>query len=238
VLLNTGGVPYNIIVADDKSDDETRNILAHVSGIRVVRNEKNLGFLRTCNRVSKHAAGKYLLFLNNDTNVQKGWLNSLFETMEYDERIGIVGAKLLFPDGRLQEAGGIVWSDGACWMYGRGDDPDRPEYNTLRETDYISGACLMIRKELWKKINGFDEQYAPAYYEDTDLAFAVRGLGYKVVYQPRSIVVHFEGASSGTDERSGIKHYQRINREKFFRKWERILKAEYPEPGVIRVKRP
>jgi len=236
VLRNTGGVPYDVIVADDKSEDETRNILNHVRGIKLIRSEKNLGFLRTCNRAAREAAGKYILFLNNDTNVQKGWLSSLLETMESDDRIGLVGAKLLFPDGRLQDAGGIIWKDASCWIYGRWDDPEKKEYNVVRDVDYISGASLLTRKELWQEIGGFDERYSPAYYEDTDLALEVRKRGYRVVYQPRAEVVHFEGASCGTDERSGIKRYQRINKEKFFRKWEQTLKGEYQEPGTIRLR--
>ena len=126
------------------------------------------------------------MFLNNDTQVQPDWLSSLVDLIESDETIGMVGSKLVYPDGRLQEAGGIIWNNASGWNYGHLDDPMKPEYNYVKEVDYISGASLMIRKSLWESIGGFDERYVPAYYEDADLAFEVRKHGYKVVYQPKS----------------------------------------------------
>lgn len=233
ILENTVGVTYEVIVADDASTDETANIGDFVSGVTVVRNLVNHGFLRNCNNAVKAAKGEYLLFLNNDTNVQQGWLIFLLETIERDPRIGIVGPKFVYPDGKLQEAGGIIWNDASGWNYGKWDDPDNHRYSHVREVDYISGACLMIRKELWDQIGGFDQRYAPAYYEDSDLCFEVRKRGYKVVYQPAAVVVHFEGTTCGTDTGKGIKTYQEINRQKFFRKWERVLNEKYFLPGQV-----
>lgn len=231
IHANTDAIAYEIIIADDGSTDETTNIHDHVANIRLIRNERNLQFLRNCNNAAQQANGKYLLLLNNDTNVQSGWLSHLLETASSDERIGIVGPKLVYPDGRLQEAGGIIWKDGAGWNYGRYDDPEKAEYNYEREVDYVSGACLLIRKELWEKVGGFDQRFAPAYYEDTDLAFQVRNLGCKVIYQPESVVVHFEGISSGTTVDAGIKRHQKLNRDKFVAKWETLLKKEHFERG-------
>ncbi len=231
ILEYTEGVPYEVIVADDASSDETRDIDQYVENVRVIRSESNRGFLENCNHAAGHARGRYIHFLNNDTNVQPGWLSSLVKIMDGNPAIGIAGSMLVYPDGRLQEAGGIIWNDASGWNYGRLDAPDKPEYNYLKEVDYISGASMMIRRALWEEIGGFDERYAPAYYEDTDLAFECRRRGYKVIYQPKSIVVHFEGITHGTDEDEGVKSYQAVNRQKFYEKWKDVLQKEHFNNG-------
>jgi GT2 family glycosyltransferase len=227
ILENTSDVSYEVIVADDMSTDETVRIQEFVENIRVIRDGTNRGFLLNCNNAAQYADGKYIFFLNNDTNVQPGWLSSLVDLIESDDSIGMVGSKLVYPDGRLQEAGGIIWNDGSGWNYGRLDDPSKPEYNYVKEVDYISGAAIMIRSDLWNQIGGFDERYAPAYCEDSDLAFEIRKRGYKVVYQPKSVVVHFEGISHGTDTSSGLKSYQIRNQQLFIEKWKGILDKEH-----------
>jgi GT2 family glycosyltransferase/glycosyltransferase involved in cell wall biosynthesis/Flp pilus assembly protein TadD len=150
----------------------------------------------------------------------------MVELVKSDSSIGVVGSKLVYPDGRLQEAGGIVFSDGSGWNYGRFGDPDDPPFNFVREVDYVSGASLLVRHQLLKQLNYFDEQYSPGYYEDTDLCFGARSLGYKVMYCPFSVVVHLEGISSGTDLNQGMKKHQVINREKFLAKWEQTLRNQ------------
>ncbi len=225
--------PYEVIIADDVSTDATREIGMYADNLVLARNRENMGFLKNCNQAASIARGKYIFFLNNDTEVQEGWLSSLVELIERDESIGMVGSKLIYPDGRLQEAGGIIWSDGSGWNYGRLQDPEEPEYNYVKEVDYISGAAIMIRTELWKAIGGFDERFAPAYYEDTDLAFEVRKHGKKVMFQPKSVVIHYEGISNGTDtsDTSGLKHYQVVNQEKFREKWASELREQCVNDG-------
>lgn len=227
VLEHTGEVDYEVIVADDCSTDITGSIEDRIHKIRVVRGDENFGFLGNCNNAVAHARGKYVVLLNNDTNVQKGWLSALVSTMKADSKAGMVGPKLLFEDGVLQEAGGIVWKDASGWNYGRGQSPDQPEFNYVRETDYISGACILFEKQVWDELGGFDERFKPAYYEDTDLAFQMRARGLKVLYQPESEVVHFEGVSNGTDVGSGIKKHQAINQEVFREKWRDVLEKEH-----------
>ncbi|HOD35758.1 MAG TPA: glycosyltransferase [Syntrophales bacterium] len=228
VKQHTTDICYELIFVDNASTDETPVYLRSLQGnTKIVTNESNVGFTKACNQGARMAAGEYVVFLNNDTEPQDHWLESLIDLARSDERIGIVGSKLVYPDGRLQEAGGIIFSDGQGWNYGRLDDPDKPDYSYVREVDYVSGASLLVRKDLLEKLNYFDESYSPGYYEDTDLCFGARSLGYRVMFCPFSRVIHHEGISSGTDLSQGMKRYQVINREKFIKKWSEELKKQY-----------
>jgi len=228
------GKPFEVLVANDRSPDRTSEMLARVRGIRTLENSENLGFLRTCNRAAREASGRYLCLLNNDTLLTPGWLSPMVESFELFPRAGLVGAKLLFADGRLQEAGGTAFRDGTTSHYGRRRDPARPEYSFARRVDYCSAACALIPKALWDELGGFDEHYAPAYYEDTDLAFRVRRAGYEVIYQPATTIVHFEGLTHGKVKNKGAgktpsKHLTE-NRQKFFERWSEQLLGEHPPP--------
>jgi GT2 family glycosyltransferase/glycosyltransferase involved in cell wall biosynthesis len=227
-----GTEPFEVIVVDDCSTDDTAEVVPRLPGVVYLRNETNSGFIASCKRGAEAAHGKYLVFLNNDTLVRTGWLTALIDTFAEEPRAGIVGSKLLYPDGRLQEAGGIIWCDASGWNYGKSDDPEKPDYNYLREVDYCSAAALMIPKELFHSLGGFDSRYAPAYYEDTDLAFKVRRAGYKVLYQPLSEVIHYEGVTGGIDLSTGTKKHQEINRSSFAETWAAELMAR-PAPGDL-----
>ena len=229
IYENSRDVDYETIIADDCSNDQTTRIAEVAENITVARTDNNVRFLLNCNNAAKRAKGQYILFLNNDTQVMDNWLMPLITLMESDDKIGMVGSKLIYPDGTLQEAGGILWNDGSAWNFGNGQNPESPQFNYVKEADYISGAAIMVKKSLWEEIGGFDERFAPAYYEDTDLAFEVRKHGYKVMYQPLSVVVHFEGKSNGTDTSAGLKAYQVENAKKFFEKWKTVLEDfHYP----------
>ncbi len=228
---------YEVLVVDDCSPDDSFSILERVKGVRLVRNAKNLGFVRTCNHGASLARGEYLHFLNNDTTVTDGWLDELVKTFANFEGAAIAGSKLVYPDGSLQEAGAIVWQDASAWNYGNGKDPDAPEYNYARISDYVSGASLMVTRAFFESVSGFDELYAPGYCEDSDLCFKARDKGYKVVYQPLSKVVHYEGVSSGRDLSSGTKAYQVVNMGKFKERWATALRSHRPngiEPHLER----
>lgn len=231
IAENLPKASFEVLVLDDRSPDDSVQLLQQIRNLKVVVNPENLGFLRSCNNGAKEACGKYLYFLNNDTQVTAGWLDSLIETFENLPNTGLVGSKLVFPDGRLQEAGGIIWQDGSAWNFGRFQDPSLPVFNYAREVDYCSGASIMLTAALFNELGGFDEHYAPAYGEDSDLALKVRGRGYRVIYQPMSTVIHYEGVTSGTDTTQDIKAYQVENAQKLYQRWQNLFEKHQP-PGT------
>lgn len=219
---------FEVIVVDDGSSDETEASLPQVAGLHYHRRAVNGGFIAACNDGASLARGDYLVFLNNDTIPQPDWLDALLHTFDEHPDCGLAGAQLLYPDGRLQEAGGVVFADGSAWNYGRFESPDDPRFAFVREADYCSGAALAVPRKLFAGLGGFDTRYAPAYFEDTDLAFSVRHAGFSTLYQPASRVVHMEGTTSGIDTGSGTKAYQVRNRGVFHAKWRDML-ATHPQ---------
>ena len=219
LILAYNKASYEIILIDDQSSDETTTAEEIIGNLRVVRNETNLGFVKSNNKAVEQANGRYICLLNNDTEVTSGWIDEALSVFDLINDVGAVGCKLLYPDGSLQEAGGIVWKNGTPWNYGKNENASRPGYNYTREADYLSAAALFIKRDVWDEVGGFSVEYAPAYYEDTDLAFKIRDAGYRTLYCPKSVVIHFEGKSNGTSTKTGVKHYQEINSTTFKQKW-------------------
>lgn len=227
IEANPPKVPFEVVVVDDASPDDTADRLRVVPGVRTLTLPQNVGYLKACNAAFPLCVGEYVLLLNNDTEVTPGWLEALHDVADADETVGAVGSRLVYPDGRLQEAGGVIYADGTGCNVGKFHDADASAFSFRREVHYSSAASLLVRADVLREIGGFDERFAPAYYEDTDLCFEIRRRGLKVVYEPRSTVVHYEGISHGTDEAVGLKAFQNINRIKFVDKWRDVL-ASHP----------
>jgi GT2 family glycosyltransferase/SAM-dependent methyltransferase len=232
LAANTPTRLIEVIVVDDASTDGTPGVLRRIEGIELLTGETNVGFTGAAGRGAAAARGRVVVFLNNDTEVQPGWLEAMLDAIDSAPDVGAVGCKLVFADGRLQEAGGIIWQDGTGANIGRGGDPEAPRHNVRREVDYCSGAALMVRRDLYEGLGGFDPRFAPAYYEDTDLCFALRDNGFRILYEPRATVVHHEGATHGTDGGVGlaphIKANQYVNRHVFTDKWAQTLQRHLP----------
>lgn len=222
-----------VILVDDCSSDNTKDLFSTVRGLKYLRNETNLGFLASANRGANSAIGSYVLFLNNDTLPIGNWLDPLVSRAQSNPKIGAVGAKLLNEDGTVQEAGGVIFSDGSGWNYGRGWSATDTRIQYARPVDYCSGAALMVRRDLLQKLKGFDTLFVPAYYEDTDLCFQIRKNGYQVWYEPNSVIIHYEGISHGKDISTGIKAVQEQNRIKFLAKWNNVLATNFPNNSSL-----
>lgn len=216
-----------VVLVDDASPDDTVGRLSQIKGLHLVQLSDNVGFLRAANAGLEVAKGEHILFLNNDTEPVGRWLDPLLDVLRRNPNALVVGSRLIYPDATLQEAGGIVFSDASGWNYGRGLDPFDPRVSFPRRVDYVSGASLLVRGDFLRQRGGFDDRYAPAYYEDTDLCFAAREAGGEVWYEPASIVIHHEGISHGTEISSGMKAFQAVNKDKFFERWESTLADQW-----------
>ncbi len=220
IASNAGDVSFEVIVVnDDPGDADVGALLAVTSGVRVIVNEQNLGFLESSNVGVAASLGQYVVLLNSDTEPQAGWLDALLDRFARVPALALAGSRLIYPDGRLQEAGGVIFRDGSAMNYGNGADPEDPRYTFARPVDYCSAAAVMVRRDVWNELGGFDPVFAPAYYEDVDFCFRARRSGYEVWFEPRARVIHHEGGSHGTDLRKGVKRHQRLNQERFLERW-------------------
>jgi GT2 family glycosyltransferase len=226
---NTDAGSYELIVVDNASQDGTAAGLDRLDGAVILRNAANAGFGIACNQGAVAARGRHLVLLNSDALVHPGWLPALLDVADSDARVGAVGARLLNLDGTLQEAGTIVWGDGLVNNYGDGDDPARPEYGFVRDVDYVSAACLLVRRSAFVDAGGFDPVYAPAYLEDVDLCFGLRAAGMRVVYQPFATATHVRWASG---ERSETQRLVQRNLPVFRERWAAELRRRPHYPGV------
>ena len=206
---------YEVIIVDNSSTDGTKEFLAELKGdVQIIRNEKNEGFAKACNQGARAARGQYLVFLNNDTIPQSGWLSSLVSEVDAQPEVGVVGSKLLYPDGTVQHAGVVRDLEHRLpYHIYKSFAGDHPAVNQRREFQIVTAACLLIRRSLFEEVGGFDEGYVNG-FEDADLCLKVRERGYAVVYQPRSVVLHLESQTAGR------KVHDDTNAIRFLDRWE------------------
>jgi GT2 family glycosyltransferase len=195
IAAGAAGPSFEVILANDASTDDTAPILAGVHNLILVDQPENLGFLRNCNSAVKHARGKILVFLNNDTQVTPGWLAALAAALD-DPTVGAAGPRIVYPNGVLQEAGNRIRCAGTVEMLGLTDIPENPRWNYQRDVDYVSGACMAVPRALFEELGGFDDALAPAYCEDLDLALRIRAKNLRIVYTPNAEILHHLSKSS------------------------------------------
>jgi GT2 family glycosyltransferase len=215
-LAENTETPYEFVLVDNASEEDVFAELGeHAAGATTIRNEVNRGFGGASNQGAERATGELLCFLNTDALVEPGWLEPLLETLA-EPGVGAVVPMLLNPDGSVQEAGSVVDSIGHAHAVGGGLSPEAFEVRFRREVDFGSAACMLIRRDLFLSVGGFDEAFSPAYFEDTDLSFRLHDLGLRTLYEPRSRVVHLRHGS-GTSK--SARELMQRNRDLFVQRW-------------------
>lgn len=222
-----------IIIAEDAPQTDCGWLLNYfLPFTKHIANPVNLGFLLNCKEAVKHAISPLFLLVNNDVIVHRNSLNELIDTFDRRPDAAVVGGLILNADGTIQENGGMLWSDGSAWNFQRNAKIADESLFNIRETDYVTGCWIAIRKTIWDELGGFDERYVPAYYEEADFCMSCWQRGYKVFVNPLSVVTHLDGATMGQDENgTGLKVYQRINKEKFYNKWQYALATSHNPNG-------
>ena len=229
-LVGTINLPAEVILIDNASSDETGVLLDRLDGAQILRNTENLHFLRAVNQGAGKARGDSLLLLNNDACILPNTLSTAEETLYSSSTIGAVGGKIILLDGRLQEAGSIIWSDGSCLGYGRGRSPNEPEFQFFRDVDYCSGAFLLIKRHLFEDLGRLDMAFSPAYYEETDFCMRLRAAGYRIVYDPRVEVLHYEfGSASSSEQALALQQHNHVT---FVRRHQTILEKNHLQPNT------
>ncbi len=223
-------VDFETVVVLNGADDQVREVVEDsVRGAVVVRSSVNLGFGGGCNRGVRASRGEYIVLLNDDTEVEDGWLDALVDTADRHPEAGSVGSRVRDPYGKLQEAGGILWNDGSIWHVGRLVSDTTSRYRHVRRVDYCSACSLLIRRSTWDAVGGFDESFFPGYYEDLDLCLNIAALGQTILYQPRARLMHHGGGDVGSLDLRVKAFVARRSRDTFLAKWGDKLGA-YPSP--------
>lgn len=220
-------IPSEVIVADDASGDETKELNRRFPTVIHVRNKTNQGFLRNCNNAVANAKAPYVVLLNNDTLLFPGFFKNLLAGLEGESRIGAVGAKVMYPDGKIQEAGNSLLRNGAGSPHGRGRERYDLRFSFPAVVDYCSGCALVFRKSDWEKVGGFDTIYENAYCEDSDFCLKLKSINKDVLFNPSAEIIHFEHGSylDSVGSKKNIKKFQEENSKKLTLKWDSFFKS-------------
>ena len=223
-IVTNADVGYELIVVDNASSDQTGLMLDRLQGAKIIRNDVNAGFGPACMQAAASAEGQYLCFFNNDALLNSTAMSAALANFKYPS-VGAVGGKVLLANGALQEAGNIIWSDGSTLGYGRGDDPQSPQYEFRRPVDYCSGVFLVTPRHLFADLGGFSSEFAPAYYEDVDYCMTLWQKGFQVIYEPLAVIRHYESATSGGNEFAQARMAE--HQTKFLHKWNATLQRHH-----------
>ncbi|MBO5997297.1 MAG: glycosyltransferase family 2 protein [Alphaproteobacteria bacterium] len=221
-------IPYEVVVLDDCSTDET-SVMEHlIKNVTVYHNPMNMGFLKNCNTYIPTVRGKYVFLLNNDTQVTEGWLDPMLKALEKSD-IGLTTSCILNPDGSIQAAGWTLMTNGISYPNALTASPELLK-NKIFDVSYASGCAMCFEKSLWNDLGGFDELFLPAYCEDSDFSLRVRyNLKKRVVCVANSKIFHY-GAISHGGKAAGIVE---DNRAKFFNRWQKELEKDgVPESQI------
>jgi len=221
-----------ILIVDNGSTDNTPGIIKNLHPkINVIRNTTNLGFAKACNQGAHCASGDMLIFLNNDTEVTAGWVTSLVDCITSNRNTGIVGCKLLYPDSTVQHAGVAFSSTKVHHIY-RNFSPLHPATNKSREFQAVTAACMLVPRKLFFSLGGFDEAFING-FEDLDFCFRARSKGLKVLYTPKSVVIHHESKTPGRHDHHA--HNARL----FASRWQHSIIHDldeiYAKDGLLRL---
>jgi len=225
ISLRTKG-SYEVVVVGDVSTRNVKKVLQNIKNLNYFENDKTIGYVQLCNIGANESRGEYIFFLKSNMIVTENWKEPLLKMMGHPN-VGAVGVKIINQDRQLQDAGGIIWDDASKIHYGRGDNPAKPEYNFVRDVDYCSGSALFVKREIFQKVGGFDESFKSASYAAADLCFSIRNIGYRVIFNPNHFVIHYKGKINQIDTISEIKGNKKLDQDKFFKKWNKILIIEH-----------
>ena len=229
-LARIRDVTFEVVIVDNLSTDRTRDLLERVDGATILFNDANEGYTRAANQAAAAARGRYLLNLNNDAELLPDSLRAAVDRLASTDDAGAVGGRVVTLDGRLQEAGSVVWNHGGTDGYGRGDDPRSGAYLFPRSVDYCSGVFLLTPRALFEEMGGYDLEFTPAYYEESDYCFRLRDRGYQTYYEPGCVIVHFETAS--LPDSAGRTELLRKNRTHFVERHRKQLESSAYPPDV------